>query len=271
MKLISKFAGIAAALMMASAPASAIVITWDYEVDSIFTAATYGGSGGSPTTPPATALYWGTPSNPGNLQSSLVVGNNPATGKVDTYPGLIPPQSAPYLGLSTSLTHNNNIIQGGSSSLLTATLTNTVTLTPFNPSQSSLPDQIVPFSIAFTETPNATPCAANSPTPCNDIFVLTGGLLNFDFDYDDGTGLSKYFVNIFPVTGGVLSVLTNAECAAANQGSGCFGFTTPEGQSTTLRFGFTISTQPLQVPEPGMLALLGLGIMGLFAWRRRQD
>ncbi len=273
MRLLSKFAGVAAALAMVSAPASAIVTTWDYEVDSIFTAATYGGSGGSLATLPSTTLHWGIPSNPANQQSSLVVGNNPAIGQVDTYLGVNPPQALPYLGFSTSLTHNNRVIQGGSTSLLTAILTNTVSLTPFVPPQGALPDQIIPFSIAFTETPNATPCAAASPpgNPCNDIFVLTGGLLNQTFNYDDGTGMSTYFVNIFPVTGGVLSILSNSECAAAGQANGCFGFTTAEGQATTLAFGFTISTEPLQVPEPGMLALLGLGLMGVFIWRRRQD
>ena len=101
--------------------------------------------------------------------------------------------------------------------------------------------------------------------------MLTSGLLNSSFDYDDGTGLSTYYVNIFPTTGGVLSVLENSACAAAGQANGCIGFSTPEGQSTTLAFGSTISTEPLQVPEPGMLALLGLGMMGLFVWRRRQD
>lgn len=272
MKTLSRFAGIGAALVMASAPASAIVTTWDYTVESIFTFATYAGSGGSTATLPSTTLHWGIPATFGGQQSSLVVGDSPANGQVDTYLGLNPPQSLPYLGLSTSLTHNNNVIQGGSTSLLTAILTNTVTLTPLVPPQASLPDQIIPFSIAFTETPNAAPCAASSPpnNPCNDIFVLTGGLLNQSFNYDDGTGMSTYFVNIFPVTGGVLSVLTDSACAAAGQPSGCFGFTTEEGHSTRLAFGFTISTEPLRVPEPGILALLGAGLTGLFLWRRRR-
>lgn len=272
MKLINKLAGVGAALLMASTSASAIVTTWDYNVSSLFTSATYSGGTGTTTTPPATTLSWGTPSNPGNLQSSLQIGSNPASGSVDTYLGITPPQSAPYLANSTSLTHHNNVIAGGSSSLLNAILTNTVTLTPLVPNQPSLPVQIVPFTIAFTETPNSTPCAAASPpgNPCNDIFVLTGGLLNFAFNYNDGTGLQTYFVNIFPTTGGVLSTLTPSACTAAGQAAGCIGFTTVEGQATTLAFGFTISTQPLQVPEPGMLALFGIGLMSLVFLRRRR-
>ena len=273
MKLISKFAAIGSVLLMASAPASAIVTSWDYSVTSLFTAATYDGSGGTLATLPSTSLTWGIPHVSGNgQQSSLVIGNSPAVGVVDTYLGLSPPATAPYLGFSTSLTHNNNVINSGSSSLLSAILTNTVALDPLIPDNPSMPGMVIPFSIAFTETPNATPCDANSPpgNPCNDIFVLTGGLLNQTFDYDDGSGLSTYFVNIFPTTGGVLSILQDSACEAAGQAAGCLGFTTIEGQNTTLAFGFTISTQELQIPEPGVLALLGLGLIGVFSLRRRQ-
>lgn len=268
MKLISKVAAIGSALLMVSAPASAIVTSWDYSVSSLFTAATYTGTGGTVATLPTGSLTWGIPAS-ANGQSSLVVGNSPAKGSVDTYLGSFPPATPPYLAFSTSLTHHNNVINGGSKSLISAVLTNWVTLDPLVPDNAAMPDMIVPFSISFTETQNATPCAATSPTPCNDIFVLKGGFLNQSFDYDDGSGLSTYFVNIFPTSGGVLSVLQDTACIAAGEAAGCFGFTTPEGQETTLAFGFTISTMPLQIPEPGILALLGIGLIGAFSLRRR--
>ena len=270
MKLISKFAVLGSALLMASAPASAIVTSWDYSVTSLFTAASYSaGSGATTISFPAGALSWGSPATSAG-QSSLVVGNSPAVGVVDTYLGVSPPASAPFLGFSTSLTHQNNVLNGGSASLLSAVLTNTVTLDPLVPDNPAMSGMVIPFSIAFTETTNAIPCAATSPTPCNDIFVLTGGLLNQVFDYDDGSGLATYYVNIFPTTGGVLSILQDSACAAAGQAPSCFGFTTPEGENTTLAFGFTISTEPLQIPEPGILALMGLGLIGMFSLRRRQ-
>jgi len=266
MKLVSKFAGIAAALLMVSAPASATVTTWDYSVTSLFTFATYTGAGSGAINPGVGSLSWGT--DIGSGQSSLVVGNSPAIGQVDTYLGLVPPAVPPYLGFSTSLTHNNNPITGNS--LTSAVLSNEIILDPFVPNNPSLAPFSYMFNISFTETPNSAPCdVSGSPTPCNDIFVLNAGLLNSSFDYDDGTGISTYFVNIFPTTGGVLSVLEDSACLAAGVAVNCIGFTTPEGQNTTLAFGFTISTEPLQIPEPGMLALLGLGLMGVFVWRRR--
>jgi hypothetical protein len=125
------------------------------------------------------------------------------------------------------------------------------------------------FNISFSETPNSGTCAVSgSPVQCNDIFVLTGGLLNDDFDYNGDT----YYVNIFPLDGVALSQLEDDACEAANVPDGCIGFSTVEGQSNSIRFGFTISTEPQQVevPEPGMLALLGASLFGLGALRRRR-
>jgi hypothetical protein len=242
------------------------VLTWDYTVTSVWTDATFTPdppAGDTSITP--TVLSWGA-ANPAN-RSSLTVGDSPIAGSVDTFfGGGVPPPI--FTAPSNSLTHFNQPVSGDT--LESATLTATVTLDPTNPDLPPVPAADlgpIDFIILFEETLNQAPCAvATSPTPCNDIFVLAGGFLNPSFIYDGQT----YFVNIFPITGGVLGILPDNVCAAAGAGPNCIGFTTPENQSTRLQFGFTISTLPLQIPEPGSLALLALGLAGLGFSRRKR-
>lgn len=259
---------IAAAVIACSAltPAAAgpIVTQWDVDLSGIWSARTPASvtiSGDQQT------LSWGVPSNPGGNQSSLAINNPPANDTVDTFigGGAIP---STFNASSISLTHNNNVIQSGSS-LASATLELDLNLTPLLPSPGSLtPITPVSYKIQFSETPNtAGSCAVTSPTPCNDIFVLLTGLLNTSFFYDS----QEYFINAFPISGGKLNVLNDAACASAGAASGCTGFTTPENQSTRLDFGFTVSTLPLSVPEPGSMALLGLALGALALSNRKRS
>ena len=187
---------------------------------------------------------------------------------VDTYVGGgAVPNTNNYWAPDISITHNNYVIPGDSISLLTTVIHSTVALTPnpFNP----FPAASFDVDIAFFETPN-------DGTDENDVFALLSGFPNFDFSYDngDGDGLVDYFVNVFPSNGEVLSLLTGpyADFVGVDDNT-TMGFTTVEGQSTTLPFVFTISTEPLNVvPEPGTFVLLGGGLVGLifYARRRRQ-
>ncbi|MES3014302.1 MAG: THxN family PEP-CTERM protein [Pseudomonadota bacterium] len=268
MKNLTRFLStVSVACVALSAQAAPTIVTeWSYDLSSLWTAAAPAGVTGVGTQ----TLAWGTPAGPGG-QSQLVISGDVAGGSVDTFvgaPGPIPPA---FFAAGNALTHNNQPIIGAS--LTGATLTATLSL------DAVMPDGVGPggidpliVNIGFAETPNQEPCAVDgSPTPCNDIFVLIGGLLNQSFTYDvDGTGDVTYFVNVFPTSGGVLSFLDDDECIAAGQAPGCFGFSTPEGESTTLAFGFTISTSPFLVPEPGVLALTGLALLGAGLARRRR-
>ncbi len=268
MKHLSKVLLATGALALSTFAHAGPVFNWDVTTTGIWSS--FAPDPGVTRSGDLKTLSWGTGTAQGNFQqSSLVITNPvPASPNIPTWWGGGTP-SAGYIAPSVKLTHHNNPITG--TSLTDATLQVSMTLTPTNPAGGSDKDLgTIDYLIRFVETPNqAGTCDAPSPAnnPCNDIFVQVAGLLNQSFTYDGYT----YFVNAFPTSGGTLSVLPPAACVAAGQLAGCIGFTTSEGASTELSFGVTISSERLQVPEPGSLALIGLALAGagLISRRRR--
>jgi hypothetical protein len=266
-----------AALAAGSANA-AIVTQWTVGVDAKFLPGTIVDSNGN--TPGGVAisnsdktLRWGT--STGSGQSGLDITNSPTSATVTTGINVVLPPVA-----NVSVTHTNQPITG--TTLDKVTLSSTLTLTPFMPALPGLPSDTLNFLIDFQETPNgANPCAdggANgvgvNVNGCGDIFVIDQGALNFSFFYDtDGMGsdpAQEYFISFVELTGG-LNPLPDAACAAVGVANNCLGFRTAESTNTTFQFGSLITTERVSVvPEPGMLALLGLGLAAMgFAQRRK--
>lgn len=276
-KLAVLFAAIAGS-MAAMAPAQATVITnWNYTVNSGFSAFAPAG-----VTPSATntalglpsTLTWGT--STGSGQSSLTFGgvNGMQTGAIAT--GAAPINTV-------IVTEINRPITG--TELTSATLQDRLTLDPVAPIPPAVAgpgDQFnlaqLSFNILFNETTNTAPCAIpSSPTPCNDIFVLslTSGSGAF-FNATDPSNVflsqpfaflgENYTVNVF-LDG--LVVLPNTACASMTpaQANGCIGFSVSENSTNN----FQVRLQILSAPEPITLSLFGAGLIGAAAIRRRKS
>ena len=284
MSKFSKILGgtaVALTLMAGATQASAALITeWGYEVQAGFSAfapaapdqnaapndttnngvvgsdpnmsPTAGIIGGLPTT-----ISWGLGANGGD-PSSLSV-----TPTVNNPPNLFT-NAGPVDG--AEVTHANNVITGQSATLESATIATTLSLTPITPPGATVGPIPIFFAILFEETLNNPPggqCVPGTGTPeCADIFVLQNpGALDFQFVIDE----FLYTVELL-VDG--LGPLSDEACAAAGEAAGCIGFITDENQTNVLETSFQISATP--VAEPGTLALLGLGLLGLGIARRRK-
>ena len=264
--------------------ATPIVTDWDFIVDTAFTSSELTGGGGSAVgsdynaywtaeeggdTP--TTLTWGHVSDT-DEQSSISVADG---GTGHTEGTLMTNGIAMH---TATLEHNNNAISTSFDTLMDATLSTHLFLNPLLP---AVPYAGVPifgtpalhFDIQFTETFNGGTCAVDtSPTPCNDIFVidLIGGAGGTTFDPSTNTfnqifPLFEYHYNAQIIVEG-LDTLSDPVCAAAGAASGCIGITTAENVLNSFEVKLRISL----VPEPSVILLMALALIGIFASMRNK-
>lgn len=267
----------ASALGLAGATGAqaALITQWGYTVttewgNGVNAPAPVFTGGGGVTHADATMLSWGASNPPNQTPIDTTDPNTSRSGLIITPGG--PVTQPPNLFTNGAavdthtITHYNNTISSAFSSLSTASVFTTLTLTPLVPSGPALPTLTRTFQVDFSETPNTSSpgtCGFPSTSACDDIFVLKAGSLTQTFVLDGIT----YTLNIL-ATG--LGPLPAATCAAAGAAAGCIGFQTQEHKATPAQFSFKISAA--QVPEPGILGLLGLGLATIgFVGRLRRS
>ena len=281
----SNFLGTAVFVGMAfaAAPAPATPVTsWLFTGNAGFSSYTSTGGGHAGITAGPINATLGLPSSLSWGSGALGQSNLDLGGVNGQFGGILLTNAAPVN--TVAVTANNRPITGDT--LQFATLLDTLQLTPITPAGAGFSLPALSFNIAYNETPNAAPCAAPSGSnPCADILAISN-LTNGGFDTTDPSHVfitkplvydgENYILDLF-ITG--LVSLDAAECNSVNAADGtnlpspgCIGFISQEGNDNRFQASLQILDRgPVEVPEPGALALFGAGLMGCLASLRRRQ